>query len=103
MPQEHVVSIDPSKPLVEESGMGQNRWHEAIEPVVEVDSGEAVVYETRDAFEEQLSSGVGPRGPGHPNLLPRVARRARREVGRESGRRHARRTRSQRGSQAVGG
>jgi formamidase len=81
MPQEHVVSIDPSKPLVEESETGQNRWHEAIEPVVEVDSGNTVVYETRDAFEEQPSPGVGLRGPGQANLLPRVARRARREVG----------------------
>jgi formamidase len=54
MPQEHVVSIDPSKPLGEEPGTGHNRWHEAIEPVVEVDSGDPVVYETRDAFDGQL-------------------------------------------------
>jgi formamidase len=54
MPQEHVVSIDPSKPLGEEPGTGHNRWHEAIEPVVEVDSGDTVVYETRDAFDGQL-------------------------------------------------
>jgi formamidase len=55
MPQEHVVSIDPSKPLSEEPGTGHNRWHEAIEPVVEVDPGDSVVYETRDAFDGQLN------------------------------------------------
>jgi formamidase len=56
MPQEHVVSIDPSKPLGEEPGTGHNRWHEAIEPVVEVDPGDTVVYETRDAFDGQLDT-----------------------------------------------
>ena len=55
MPQEHVVSIDPSKPLGEEPGTGHNRWHEDIEPVVEVDPGDTVVYETRDAFDGQLN------------------------------------------------
>jgi formamidase len=55
MPQEHIVSIDPSKPLSEEPGTGHNRWHEDIEPVVEVDPGDTVVYETRDAFDGQLN------------------------------------------------
>jgi formamidase len=55
MPQEHVVSIDPSKPLGEEPETGHNRWHEAIEPVVEVDPGDTIVYETRDAFDGQLN------------------------------------------------
>jgi formamidase len=55
MPQRHVVSIDPSKPLGEEPGTGHNRWHEAVEPVVEVAPGDTVVYETRDAFDGQLS------------------------------------------------
>jgi formamidase len=55
MPQEHVVSIDPSKPLGEEPRTGHNRWHEAIEPVVEVDPGDTIVYETRDAFDGQLN------------------------------------------------
>jgi formamidase len=55
MPQEHVVTIDPSKPLGEEPGTGHNRWHENIEPVVEVDPGDTMVYETRDAFDGQLN------------------------------------------------
>ncbi len=56
MPREHIISIDPFKPLGEEPQTGHNRWHEAIEPVVEVDPGDTVVYETRDAFDGQLSS-----------------------------------------------
>ena len=55
MPREHVISADPFKPLGEEPGTGHNRWHEAIEPVVEVDPGDTVVYETRDAFDAQLN------------------------------------------------
>ena len=51
MPQKHGVSIDPTKPLCEEPGTGHNRWHEDIEPVVEVDPGDTVVYETRDVFD----------------------------------------------------
>jgi formamidase len=56
MPREHVIGIDPFKPLGEEPETGHNRWHEAIEPVVEVDPGDTVVYETRDAFDGQLNS-----------------------------------------------
>jgi hypothetical protein len=55
MSQRHVVSIDPSKPLSEEPGTGHNRWHEAVELVVEVAPGDTVVYETRDAFDGQLN------------------------------------------------
>ena len=47
MPREHLIAIDPSKPLGEEAETGHNRWHESIEPVVEVDPGDTVVYETR--------------------------------------------------------
>ena len=56
MPREHVIGIDPSKPLGEEPGTGHNRWHEAIEPAVETDPGDTVVYETRDAFDGQLDN-----------------------------------------------
>ena len=56
MPREHVIGIDPFKPLAEEPETGHNRWHEDIEPVVEVDPGDTVVYETRDAFDGQLDS-----------------------------------------------
>src|SRR5918998_967370 len=68
MPQEHVVSIDPSKPLGEEPGTGHNRWHEAIEPVVEVDPRDTVVYETRDAFDGQLDTGSTAEDVGNLDL-----------------------------------
>jgi formamidase len=55
MPREHVISADPFKPLAEEPNTGHNRWHEDIEPVVEVEPGDTVVYETRDAFDAQLN------------------------------------------------
>jgi formamidase len=53
--QEHVISIDPTKSLREEPGTGHNRWHEDVEPVLEVNEGDLVVYETRDAFDAQVS------------------------------------------------
>jgi formamidase len=68
MPQEHVVSIDPSKPLGEEPGTGHNRWHEDIEPVVEVDPRDTVVYETRDAFDGQLDTGSTAEDVGNLDL-----------------------------------
>lgn len=55
MPRVHEIGIDPARPLSEEPGTGHNRWHESIEPVVEVEPGDTVVYETRDAFDGQLS------------------------------------------------
>jgi formamidase len=77
MPAEHVIEIDPSKPLVEEPTTGHNRWHEAIEPVLEVDPGDLVVYETRDAFDGQLTPSSDARdvaaavlGPVHPLTGP---------------------------------
>ena len=77
MPAEHVISIDPSKPLADEPQAGHNRWHEAIEPVLEVEPGDTVVYETRDAFDGQLSPSAtaadvagAALGPVHPLTGP---------------------------------
>jgi formamidase len=77
MPREHVISADPFKPLGEEPNTGHNRWHEAIEPVVEVDPGDTVVYETRDAFDAQLTARSTAEdvanldlGPVHPLTGP---------------------------------
>lgn len=50
------ISIDRSKGVGEEQGTGHNRWHPAIEPVIEVRPGEAVELETRDALDGQLTS-----------------------------------------------
>jgi formamidase len=74
---EHVISIDPSKPLSEQPETGHNRWHEAVPPVVEVEPGDTVVYETRDAFDGQLGPestaedvGALQLGPVHPLTGP---------------------------------
>jgi formamidase len=55
MPREHVIAMDPAKRLADEPTTGHNRWHESIEPVVEVDQGDTVVYETRDAVDGQAN------------------------------------------------
>ena len=70
MPKEHVIDIDPFKPQSEEPGTGHNRWHEAIEPVVEVDPDDTVIYETRDAFDGQLNTGSVGADVGQLNLNP---------------------------------
>lgn len=54
MPQERVIWVDPSKALGQEPETGHNRWHEDIEPVLEVEPGDTIIYETRDAFDGQL-------------------------------------------------
>jgi len=68
MPREHLIAIDPSKSLGEEAETGHNRWHESIEPVVEVDPGDTVVYETRDAVDGQLSPSSTSSDVGNVNL-----------------------------------
>lgn len=77
MAREHVIAIDPSRALSEQPETGHNRWHEAIEPVVEVEPGDTVVYETRDAFDGQLHPrsstedvGALQLGPVHPLTGP---------------------------------
>jgi formamidase len=77
LPREHLIEIDPSKPLAAQPNTGHNRWHESIEPVLEVDLGDTVVYETRDAFDGQLTSSAGADellaaslGPVHPVTGP---------------------------------
>jgi hypothetical protein len=48
----------PVEASLDEPETGHNRRHEAIEPVVEVEPGDTVVYETRDAFDWQLPPGA---------------------------------------------
>jgi formamidase len=68
MSREHLIAIDPSKPLGEEAETGHNRWHESIEPVLEVDPGDTVVYETRDAVDGQLSPSSTSSDVGNVDL-----------------------------------
>ena len=48
------IEIDRSKRLKEEPQKGHNRWHPGVTPVLEVDPGEEVVLETRDASDCQI-------------------------------------------------
>lgn len=52
------IEIDRSKRLKEEPSKGHNRWHPDVTPVIEVDPGEEVVVETRDATDGQIKPGM---------------------------------------------
>src|SRR5256714_508253 len=51
------IRIDRKKRLREEPHTGHNRWHPDIQPLIEVEPGEDVALETRDANDLQ----IGPR------------------------------------------
>ena len=48
------IEIDRAKRLRDEPHKGHNRWHPDIAPVIEVDPGEEVTLETRDANDLQI-------------------------------------------------
>ena len=50
----HHIHIDRSKPLAEEPHLGHNRYHPDIEPILEVEEGEEVTIQTRDALDGQI-------------------------------------------------
>jgi len=52
------VRIDRTKRLKQEPHTGHNRWHPDIAPILEVDPGEEVVLETRDARDGQIRMGM---------------------------------------------
>jgi formamidase len=64
----HYVHIDRSKTLLEEPGVGHNRWHPDIPPVVRCEPGDEVVLETRDAFDGQMGPQARLETVGAPNL-----------------------------------
>src|SRR5262245_53943967 len=49
------ITIDRSRPLREQPKTGHNRWHPDIPPAIEVDEGEEVALETRDATDGYLN------------------------------------------------
>lgn len=49
------ITIDRTKHLGQEPSTGHNRWHPDIDPVLEVEPGEEVVLETRDALDGYLN------------------------------------------------
>src|ERR671922_3108141 len=52
------TTTDRNKRLKEEPHLGHNRWPPDIPPIVEVDVGEEVVLETRDASDCQIKPGM---------------------------------------------
>ena len=52
------IQIDRGKALKDEPGTGHNRWHPDVAPILEVDAGEAVLLETRDASDGQVVPGA---------------------------------------------
>ena len=52
------ITIDRNKRLKEEPHTGHNRWHPNLAPLIEVDPGEEVVLETRDASDCQIKPGM---------------------------------------------
>ena len=53
------IEIDRSKRLKQEPEKGHNRWHPDVPPVLEIDPGEDVVLETRDASDVQIKPSMG--------------------------------------------
>ena len=71
------IEIDRSKMLKDDPGKGHNRWHPDITPILEVDTGEEVSLETRDASDGQMNASVTVDGfpgfagkVGHPLTGP---------------------------------
>src|ERR671922_1386063 len=52
------ITIDRTKRLKQEPHTGHNRWHPDIPPLIEVEPGEEVVLETRDASDCQIKPGM---------------------------------------------
>jgi formamidase len=72
-----IVEIDRSKSLAEQPNTGHNRWHPAIPPIIEVEPGEEVALQTRDALDGQFNktstvADMGRLNPGpiHPLTGP---------------------------------
>jgi len=54
----HAIRIDRSKPAASEPHLGHNRYHPDIPPAAEVDEGEEIALETRDALDGQIKPGM---------------------------------------------
>jgi formamidase len=77
------VTIDRTKHLNQEPHTGHNRWHPDLTPVLEVDAGEQVLLETRDALDGYLNASsttadfaTVPLGAIHPLTGPVVVKGA---------------------------
>ncbi len=50
----HRIAVDRTKRLCDEPHTGHNRYHPDIDPILEVEDGATVEFETRDAIDGQL-------------------------------------------------
>ena len=57
-PRTHHITVDPWKPLAEQPEVGHNRWHEGIPPILEVEEGDRVIFDTLDALDGQIGPGM---------------------------------------------
>jgi formamidase len=55
-----VVRVDPGRPLAEQPGVGHNRWHPWLEPVLRVAAEETFTLETLDSSDAFLSATSVP-------------------------------------------
>jgi formamidase len=53
------LTIDPRKRCAEEEDVCHNRWHPDIKPAIEVEPGEVLEIETRDALDGQITDRPG--------------------------------------------
>ncbi len=53
------IAIDPHKHCIDEQDICHNRWHPDIKPTIEVEPGEIVEIETRDALDGQITDKPG--------------------------------------------
>jgi formamidase len=78
------ISIDRGKHLADEPGTGHNRWHPEVAPILEVEEGEEIGLETRDAVDGYLDArstasdlATLPGGAIHPLTGPVLVKGAR--------------------------
>jgi len=62
------IRIDRTKSLAQEPRCGHNRYHPDIEPVLEVDEGEEIALETRDAIDGQITPSSTVADMGNVNF-----------------------------------
>lgn len=63
-----MIRIDRSRTLAQEPQAGHNRWHPDITPVLEVEQGQVVGIETRDALDGQVGPDTTTEEVGRVNL-----------------------------------
>src|SRR5712691_763163 len=49
------IRLDYAKRCADDAGKTHNRWHHAIPPAIEVEPGEEIELDTRDAFDGQIT------------------------------------------------